>query len=149
MLDEEDIDILISQTGLNRQLAKSLLIFKNGDIVECILEFEKYSPHNLDELKEKISSFQKEHQDDNREKEVDISKRDNLIEYRNIVDEKDMVYNKKKELKEKMKKEMLENSKNTDTSDTTNTDETESQKICNESIYYSTRKNNINMIKVL
>ena len=43
----------------------------------------------------------------------------------------------------------LENSKNTDTSDTTNTDETESQKICNESIYYSTRKNNINMIKVL
>ena len=149
MLDEEDIDILISQSGLNRQLAKSLLIFKNGDIVECILEFEKYSPYNLDELEEKISSFQKEHQDDNREKEVDISKRDNLIEYRNIVDEKDMVYNKKKELKEKMKKEMLENSKNTDTSDTTDTDETESQKICNESIYYSTRKNNINMIKVL
>ena len=35
------IQILIEQTELSRDLAKKLLIFKKGDIVESILEYEK------------------------------------------------------------------------------------------------------------
>ena len=35
---EEDIQILQDQTELPRELAKKLLIFKKGDIVESILQ---------------------------------------------------------------------------------------------------------------
>lgn len=141
MLTEEDIEILISQTGLSRELAKKLLIFKQGEIVECILEFEQYSPDRLAELEDKINSIQTKNHDDDIEKDVDTSKKENLIEYRNIVDSKDIIYNKKKEAREKMKKEKSKIQENKL--------DNETKKICNESIYYSTRNKNINMIKVL
>ena len=141
---EEDIDILISQTGIDRDLAKKLLIYKNGDLVESILEIEKIGLNNISELVNKIQDFKREHNNDDAEEEVDTSKKENLVKYRNIVDNKDTIYRKRKENNEKKKKEMLERQKALD-----NNEPIEETKMCNESIYYSTRKNNINNIKVL
>ena len=141
---EEDIDILISQTGIDRDLAKQLLIYKNGDLVESILEIEKIGIDNISDLESKIREYKREHYDDDAEGEVDTSKRDNLVKYRNIVDNKDTIYRQRKEDNEKKKQQMLERQQALD-----NNEPIEETKMCNESIYYSTRKNNINNIKVL
>lgn len=141
---EEDIDILISQTGIDRDLAKQLLIYKNGDLVESILEIEKIGIDNISELESKIREYKREHYDDDAEGEVDTSKRNNLVKYRNIVDNKDTIYRQRKEDNEKKKQQMLERQQALD-----NNEPIEETKMCNESIYYSTRKNNINNIKVL
>ena len=100
---EEDIQILVDQTELSRDLAKQLLILKKGDIVESILAYESLGTENklvkfLEEEKIKIL-----HQDDNQEKPVDVSQIENLNLYREIVDEKDTIYNHKKKLNDKRK----------------------------------------------
>ena len=141
---EEDIDILISQTGIDRDLAKQLLIYKNGDLVESILEIEKIGIDNISDLESKIREYKREHYDDDAEGEVDTTKIDNLVKYRNIVDNKDTIYRQRKENNEKKKQQMLERQQALD-----NNEPIEETKMCNESIYYSTRKNNINNIKVL
>ena len=101
---EEDLQILIDQTDMPRDLAKKLLIHKKGDLVESILEFENST--SLDQLKEKLILEDSEvnHVNDDVEKPVDVSSRENLKEYREIVDEKDTIYNTLKKKNEEIKK---------------------------------------------
>ena len=139
---EEDLQILIEQTNIPRDLAKKLLIQKKGDLVESILEVNNHN--NLDELEEYLKNETDKivHVNDDAEKPVDTSIKTNLDEYREIVDEKDVIYNNKKKANEKRKKEAEEKLLKGETEET-------EKPMCNESIYYSTRNNNINNIKVL
>lgn len=144
-MSEEDIQILIDQTTISRELAKKLIIYKGGDVVECILELE--NTKDLDELESKINNQKSVHRNDDSEKDVDTSKRENLEEYRSVIDEKDTIYNYKSEMKAKRKeKAKLIQEKNENGE---STEDLEDKKLCNESLYYSFRKNNINNIKVL
>ena len=75
---EEDIQILLDQTNINRELAKELIIHKHGDVVECILEMEKHE--NLDSVREMLvreKQNRKNKKYDEIEKEVDVSNRQN------------------------------------------------------------------------
>ena len=138
---EEDIQILIEQTELPRDLAKKLLIFKKGDIVESILEYEKLG--SSDKLNKFLLEEQKKiyHQNDEKEKPIDVSQRENLELYREIVDEKDTIYNTKKKENDEKKKKLQEAQERGEAIEET--------PLSNEDIYYSTRKENINNIKVL
>ena len=145
---EEDIQILLDQTNINRELAKELIIHKHGDVVECILEMEKHE--NLDSVREMLvreKQNRKNKKYDEIEKEVDVSNRQNLEDYRDIVDAKDTIYNYKAQQKEERKKknklrqERLEKGESIE--------DLEEKKMCNETIYYSFRKGNVNNIKVL
>ena len=142
-MSNEDIQILIDQTNINRDLAKKLLLYKGGDIVESILEIENNS--NLEELEEKISKHKIYHHDDEEEKEVDTSIRQNLVKYRDIVDEKDTIYNYKSEQKKKRKEKarLIQERKEKGES----TEDLEEKKLCNEDLYYSFRKNNITVLR--
>ena len=142
---EEDIQILLDQTNINRELAKELIIHKNGDIVECILEMEKHE--NLDSVRKMLDlekQNRKNKKSDEIEKEVDVSNKQNLEEYRDIVDSKDTIYNYKAQQKEERKKknkliqEKLEKGESVE--------DLEEKKMCNETIYYSFRKGKINLL---
>lgn len=140
---EEDLQILIDQTDISRDLAKRLLIQKNGDLVESIIAVEQST--SLTELEDKMrKEIQKvTHVNDDAEKPIDVSSQDNLKEYREIVDEKDVIYNNKKKNYEKKKKEKEERILKGEP------EEICEKKLCNESSYYATRNKNINCIKVL
>ena len=145
---EEDIQILLDQTNLNRELAKELIIHKNGDVVECILEMEKHENHeSLRKMLDTEKKNRKNKKYDEIEKDVDLTKRENLNEYRDIVDAKDTIYNYKAQQKEEKKKknkliqERLEKGESIE--------DLEEKKMCNETIYYSFRNGNVNNIKVL
>ena len=101
-ISEEDIQILLDQTQINRELAKKLIVYKGGDLVECILELESCS--DLEELERKIDLGHQSNQTDDIEPEVDVSNPENLKEYRSIVDEKDTIYNYKAKLKRSKKR---------------------------------------------
>ena len=120
-ITNEDLDILISQTNISKELAKKLLRKHKGDIVSSIIDFESG-------IEEKISIEEK---DDN-EEIVDVKNLKNLAEYREIVDEKDTIYQKKQDDKEKGTTDTLQN-------------------LCNEEKYFMKRKKegNINVIHVL
>ena len=138
---EEDIQILIDQTALPRDLAKKLLIFKKGDLVESIIVYEDCG--TVEKLQEMLEEENNkiEHINDDQEKEVDTSKQENLKYYREIVDEKDTIYNKKKQENEENKKKAQQALLEGKT--------LEEPELSNEDIYYATRKGNINNIKVL
>ena len=51
---EEDLQILIDQTGISRDLAKRLLIQKKGDLVESILVVENST--SVEEIEETLQS---------------------------------------------------------------------------------------------
>ena len=103
-------------------------------------------------LQEKIATMEEERRNQQVlereiEKEVDVSNKQNLEEYRDIVDSKDTIYNYKAQQKEERKKknkliqEKLEKGESVE--------DLEEKKMCNETIYYSFRKGKINNIKVL
>jgi hypothetical protein len=121
----EDIDILCSQTGIEKEKAKKMLVDMEGDIVKCILKIE-----NLD-IKNDINKDMEKN--DDTEKKVDLDNEENLKNYRKIVDEKDNIYQRKKEENDKKKKNP------------------ENFNFCNEKKYFIKRQNegNINIIQVL
>lgn len=120
-ITNEDIDILVSQTNISKDLAKKLLKKHKGDIVSSIIAFESGE-------EEKISIEEK---DDN-EEIIDVKVQKNLTNYREIVDEKDTIYQTNKDKKENGQTEPLQN-------------------LCNEEKYFMKRKKegNINVIRVL
>ena len=144
-ISEEDIQILLDQTQINRELAKKLIVYKRGDLVECILELESCS--DLEELEKKIDLGHPSNQTDDIEPEVDVSNQDNLKEYRSIVDEKDTIYNYKAKLKEEQKKKNQEIEERRQKCESV--DHLLEKKLCNESIYYTRKKGTFNNIKVL
>ena len=118
-IDEEDVKILMEQGNISREESKKLLKKYLGDIVECLLHVNKYIENKKGrekELEDKIS-------------EVKIND-ENLLNYRNIIDEKEKIYNTISENKEKNKnkKKVILN---------------------NEEIYYSCIKGNFTSIRVL
>ena len=121
-ITNEDIDILVSQTNISEDLAKKLLKKHKGDIVSSIIAFETGEEDNNSELEEK---------EDN-EEIIDVKIQKNLTNYREIVDEKDTIYQTNKDKKENGQTESLQN-------------------LCNEEKYFMKRKKegNINVIYVL
>ena len=87
-ISNEDIDILCSQGSINKEKAKKMLVENQGDIVKCILELENViSDKDIIKKKEK---------NDDIEKEVNLDNQESLKEYRNIIDEKDTIYQRKR-----------------------------------------------------
>lgn len=147
-VSEEDIQILIDQGNITREIAKKLIVFKGGDLVECILEIENHSnTQELEKYMEDKYEEVKQKKHDEVEKDVDVSNRDNLSEYRNIIDEKDTIYNYKSEQKDKQKKKnkLIEEKREKGESVVDLLEE----KLSNEDIYYSGKKGNFNNIRVL
>ena len=81
------------------------------------------------------------HQNDDQEKPVDTSNKENLKLYREIVDEKDTIFNTKKKKNDERKKKIEEAR--------LQGKELEEKPMSNEDIYFSTRKSNFNSIRVL
>jgi len=124
-ITQEDIEILCSQTLITTENAKKILKKNKGDIIRSILDIEQ---KNIDLEEKEIKK------NDNIEKDVNTKIKENLEEYRTIVDEKDTIYQKIQEDKEKKKDKGIE--------DIT---------FCNEKKYFIKRQKEgeINIIQVL
>lgn len=145
-MSEEDIQILLDQSNITRELAKKIIIHHRGDLVECLLELDKCN--DLELLEKNIDSKKNVVKNDDIEAEVDTNKRENLIDYRNTVDQKDTIYNYKAKKKEEQKKKNKLREERI--AEGKSIEDLQDKKICNETLYYSTRKdNNVNNIKVL
>tara|TARA_B110001469_G_C9648929_1_gene330118 strand:+ start:446 stop:838 length:393 start_codon:yes stop_codon:yes gene_type:complete len=126
-ITQEDIEILCSQTLITNENAKTLLKKNKGDIIQSILDIEQ---KNIDlEIEEKKIT-----KNDNIEKDVNTKIKENLEEYRTIVDEKDTIYQKIQDEKEKKERKCIEDIN-----------------FCNEKKYFIKRKKEgeINLIQVL
>ena len=129
-ITQEDIEILCSQTLITTENAKKILKKNKGDIIRSILDIEQ---KNIDlEIEEKEIK-----KNDNIEKDVNTKIKENLEEYRTIVDEKDTIYQKIQEEKEKKKEKESKG--------------IEDITFCNEKKYFIKRQKEgeINIIQVL
>ena len=136
-ITEEDISILISQTNIDRKLAKKLLIKNKGDIVECIIKIEK----------NEIGDNDKEEDEEDKVEEEVILNKENLIDYRNIVDNKDDIYNIKSEEKEKKKKKEKLIQERQEKGESI--DDLVDKELSIEELYYIKNKGNLTSIRVL
>ena len=136
-ITDEDIDILIDQGNISREKAKVLLKKHRGDIVACLLELNDVIP------KENISS----NISDEKEDETIILNQNNIKKYREIVQEKDNIYeelsNKKKE-RERKKLLIEENIKNNKP-----IVDLEDKKLTNEDMYNIHMKGNFTSIRII
>jgi len=107
-ITQEDIEILCSQTLITTEKAKKILKKNKGDIIQSILDIEQKNI-DLDNLEIEEKEIKK---NDNIEKDVNTKIKENLEEYRSIVDEKDTIYQKIQEEKEKKKKKKKKGIKN-------------------------------------
>ena len=125
-ISEEDIEILCSQTDIDKKKAQKILKINKGDIVQSIIDIQE----NKD-FSNLFSDNNKENIDDI-EEDINLSNRKNLLDYREIVDEKDTLYQTNQEKKEQKQKEPPKN-------------------LCNEEKYYIKRQKEgkINIIHVL
>ena len=101
-ITEEDIQILIDQTGIGKELAKKLLQYNRGNLVESIIQIQTNEIPDFE--KEKLFEYKEENDIEEERHLVDTSIKENLEEYRDIVDQKDVIYNKKSIEKEEQKK---------------------------------------------
>lgn len=136
-ITEEDISILISQTNIDRELAKKILIENKGDIVECIIKIEK----------NEIGGNDKEEEEEDKVEEEVILNKENLIDYRNIVDSKDDIYNIKSEEKEKKKKKEKLIQERQEKGESI--DNLVDKELSIEELYYIKNKGNLTSIRVL
>tara|TARA_B110000285_G_C15043201_1_gene572908 strand:+ start:167 stop:574 length:408 start_codon:yes stop_codon:yes gene_type:complete len=131
-ITQENIEILCSQTLITSEQAKILLKKNKGDIIQSILDIEQKNI-DLDNLEIEEKKFK----NDNIEKDVNTTIKENLEEYRNIVDEKDTIYQKIQEDKEKKNEKESKG--------------IEDITFCNEKKYFIKRQKEgeINLIQVL
>ena len=92
-ITDEDINIIISQGNITKNQAIELLRLHDGDIVNSIVYLETQE-FDLEKLKEEKKNQFIDEKTDNFD--VDTSSQENLTKYREIVDDKDDIYNKKK-----------------------------------------------------
>ena len=137
IISEEDLSILMSQTSINRDKAKEILMKYNGDVVKSILSLE--DNYCLEENKKE--------KEDEIEKEVDLSNNENLVDYRNIVDVNDDIYNKVSEKKELEKKKQKEIQEKMDKGESV--DHLLEKKLSIEELYYLQNKGNFTSIRIL
>ena len=143
MSEFEDLEIFIQQTGLNKELAKKILLKNNGDIVNSIIEVESCEkPSDL--LKNQVQEYDEDNDIDETEVEVKLEKK-NLEQYRDIVDNKDVIYNKIKEDKEERKRINKENQEKLERGEKIE----EETHLNNEEVYFSLKKKNFTCVKVL
>ena len=139
MSEIEDLEIFIHQTGLNKELAKKILLKNNGDVVKSIIDVNNCeNPSDLLKVEEQYD----EKNDTN--EEVSLDKK-SLENYRDIVDSKDEIYNIIKEEKEEKKRKQKENEEKLKRGEKIE----EETPLNNEEVYYSFKKNNFTRVKVL
>ena len=99
-ITDEDVSILMNQCGIKKEQAREVLLLNGGDLVKSIIELEsgEINLENLEEIKNERNKIEEE---DTEDFEVDTSKQENLVRYREIVDSKDEIYNKNKIAREK------------------------------------------------
>ena len=142
-VNDEDIKILMEQTGIDKEIAKKLLLYNKGDLVESIIQVHSNNIPDFNLKKE----FNKEKDTLEKEHNVDVYNQENLKEYREIVDQKDTIYNFKSNQKEKQKKlqkqidELKEQGKEYE--------HLLEKKPNNEELYYMSMKGTLNSILVL
>ena len=107
-ITDADVSILMNQCGINQENAREVLLLNGGDLVKSIIELEsgEIKLEKLDEIKKERNKIEEE---ETLDFEVDTSKQDNLNRYREIVDNKDEIYNKNKIEKEKREQKQKEN----------------------------------------
>ena len=107
-ITDADVSILMNQCGINQENAREVLLLNRGDLVKSIIELEsgEIKLEKLDEIKKERNKIEEE---ETLDFEVDTSKQDNLNRYREIVDNKDEIYNKNKIEKEKREQKQKEN----------------------------------------
>lgn len=133
-ITDEDINILMTQGNITKIEARELLSLNNGNLVESIVTIQMGN-FDLEKLREKKNGYVEEETDDFI---VDTSKQENLTKYREIVDSKDVIYNRKKQEKEEREKRIKEGK------------EEEETNFSIEELYKLKRGNNsFNSIKVL
>ena len=143
MSEFEDLEIFIQQTGLNKELAKKILLKNNGDIVNSIIEVESCE-NQLDLLKNQVQEYDEDNDIDETEVEIKLEK-NSLEQYRDIVDTKDVIYNKIKEDKDIKKKKNKENQEKIERGEKIE----EETQLNNEEVYFSFKKKNFTSVKVL
>tara|TARA_B100000767_G_C19707403_1_gene511182 strand:- start:578 stop:952 length:375 start_codon:yes stop_codon:yes gene_type:complete len=121
-ISNDDLNILIKQYQIEKHIAKELLILNNGDIVNSIVMFES-KDFNLNKIKEEKQKYIEEETDNF---DVSTSSQENRKRYRDIVDSKDVIYEKNKENKNKNK-----------------------NNLSLEDLYFLKRKTNFNSIKII
>jgi len=107
-ITDADVSILMNQCGINKENAREVLLLNGGDLVKSIIELEsgEINIEKLDEIKKERNKVEEE---ETLDFEVDTSKQENLVKYREIVDNKDEIYNKNKIEKEKREQKQKEN----------------------------------------
>ena len=107
-ITDEDVSILMNQCGIKKEQAREVLLLNEGNLVKSIIELEsgEINLENLDEVKKERNKVKEE---ETLDFEVDTSKQENLVMYREIVDSKDEIYNRNKVEKEKREQKQKEN----------------------------------------
>ena len=105
-ITEEDVSILMSQANITKEQAREILIINNGNLVDSLVDFES-GKIDLNKLKE-VKKEEVKEDEETLDFEVDTSKQENLVRYREIVDEKDTIYNKNKIEKEEREQKAKE-----------------------------------------
>ena len=100
-ITDEDVNILMSQANIDKKTAREVLIINNGDLVDSIYKLEsgEIDVKDLEKFKEQAT---KNEEEETLDFEVDTSNPENLVKYREIIDSKDVIYNRKKEEKKKL-----------------------------------------------
>tara|TARA_B100000795_G_scaffold100424_1_gene73879 strand:+ start:491 stop:895 length:405 start_codon:yes stop_codon:yes gene_type:complete len=105
-ITDEDVSILMNQSSITKNQARELLIINEGDLINSLfmLQTNEIDINNLKELKKKKNEVIEQETDDFI---VNTSNQDNLKKYREIVDDKDSIY----DIKQKQKEDKKKNSK--------------------------------------
>ena len=147
-ISDEDVNILMSQANIDKKKARKILIVNNGDLVDsiCKIESGEIDLENIDKFKEEINKVVEE---ETLDFEVDTSKPENLVKYREIIDSKDVIYNRKKEEKQKREEKAKEIEERRARGEEVE-DEDEKPEFSIEELYNLKRGNNtFNSIRVL
>jgi hypothetical protein len=133
-ITDEDINILMAQGNISKNEARELLSLNDGNLVDSIITIQSEN-FDLEKLRQMKNEYVEEETEDFL---VDTSKQKNLTKYREIVDSKDVIYNRKKQEKEEREKRVKEGK------------EEEVTKFSVEELYKLKRGNNtFNSIRVL
>jgi Transcription factor homologous to NACalpha-BTF3 len=146
-ITDEDVNILMAQTNIDKKTAREVLIINNGDLVDSIYKLES-GEINVKDLEKFRESTLKKEEEETLDFDVDTSNPENLVKYREIIDSKDVIYNRKKE--EKKKLEELAKEKEEKRARGEKVEDDEKPEFSIEDLYNIKRGNNtFNSIRVL
>jgi hypothetical protein len=147
-ITDEDVNILMSQANIDKKTAREVLIINNGELVDsiCKLESGEINIKDLNKFRENTSKTEEE---ETLDFEVDTTNPENLVKYREIIDSKDVIYNRKKEEKKKLEELAKEKEERRARGEKIEDDE-EKPEFSIEDLYNIKRGNNtFNSIRVL